>query len=199
MASVAAGATLELAGSVSALGPAGLAAGSRPLIKNDGTLSVTNPGSVQVVGGIEGGDAGTGVTSVAAGASLTADHIIQAALVVGGDQDFGGSVTISPSDNLGDPLGAVLLSGVSDSKYPDSAATGLSLAATPFAAGNATGFGAYSLGGKALGGESVVPEPASQALLLIGAGIVAAAAGQSRRNLVRMREWPALAHCRRQF
>jgi endonuclease I len=199
VASVAAGATLELAGSVSALGPAGLAAGSRPLIKNDGTLSVTNPGSVQVVGGIEGGDAETGVTSVAAGATLAADHIIQAALVIGGDEDLGGLVTISPSDDLGDPFGAVLLSGISDSTYADSTATGLSLSATPFAAGNAAGFGADSLGGKALGGESVVPEPASQALLLIGAGIVAAAAGQSRRRLVRMREWPALAHCRRQF
>ena len=199
VASVGAGATLELAGSVSALGPAGLSAGSRPLVKNDGTLSVTSLGSVQIVGGIEEGDAGTGVTSVAAGATLAADHIIQAALVVGGDQEFSGSVTISPSDDLGDSLGAVLLSEISDSTPADSAATGLTLAATPFAQGSAAGFGADSLSRAALGGQSVVPEPASPVLLLIGAGIVAAAAGQSRRKLVRMREWPALAHCRRQF
>jgi endonuclease I len=199
VASVAAGATLELAGSVSALGPAGLAAGSRPLIKNDGTLSVTNPGSVQVVGGIEEGDAGTGVTSVAAGATLAADHIIQAALVIGGDEDLGGLVTITPSDDLGDPLGAVLLSGISDSTYADSTATGLSLAAMPFTPGSAARFGADSLSRTALGGQSDVPEPASPVLLLIGAGIVAAAAGQSRRKLVRMREWSALARCRRQF
>ena len=63
-------------------------------------LSVTGVKSVQVVGGIDG----AGITTVAASTSLTADHIVQSALVIGGDSDSTALVTIAPSDDSGNSL-----------------------------------------------------------------------------------------------
>ncbi len=95
---VAPGATLELAGIVSALGASG---GNRAQIINDSTatgLLVT--GKSQVVGGIDG----AGATAIDAGSDLTADHIIQSALMIGGTATDHGMLTIAPSDAMGDPL-----------------------------------------------------------------------------------------------
>ena len=73
-ATVASGATLELAGSVSALGTAG---GNRVHIVNNSTASgLVVSGTNQVVGAIDG----SGNTQVNAGSDLTANHIIQNAL-----------------------------------------------------------------------------------------------------------------------
>ena len=77
-ATVASGATLELAGSVSALGTAG---GNRVHVINDSTApGVLVSGTGQIVGGIDG----TGDAQVNDGSDLTADHIIQNALIIGG-------------------------------------------------------------------------------------------------------------------
>jgi hypothetical protein len=194
--SIATGATLDLAGATSALSPAGLTGSDRPLIKNDGTLSLTAFQTAQVVGGIDNGSAGTGVTSVAAGTSLTADHIIQAALIIGGDQDFGALVTISPSDDIGNPLVAEPPVGTSDPLGVGAAALGQSTGAISVDSGTAVGFDggvnrgtsfiSSPLGRTAIGGGATVPEPASLLLLLSGACIVAVAARQSRRQLFRM-------------
>jgi hypothetical protein len=179
VANVASAATLDLAGSVSALAVDGPSPGSRPVIQNDGMLSVTALGSAQVVGGIDGGAAGTGVTSVGAGTSLMADHIIQAALIIGGDQDFGGLVTISPSDELGNPLVAYspASSFLSASSTVDPGVAGFGFDGT---AGNA--LARESLGDTALAGNSSVPEPTSQRLLLVGAFLVATAGRIWRRR-----------------
>jgi len=97
-ASIASGATLELAGSVSALGAAG---GNRVNILNDSTApGMLISGTGQVVGGIDG----IGDVQVNAGSDLTADHIIQNALIIGGAEGTPGLVAIAPSDSAGQPL-----------------------------------------------------------------------------------------------
>jgi autotransporter-associated beta strand protein len=99
--SVASGATLELAGTISALGSAG---GNRAHIVNSSTASgVLISGTNQVVGGVDG----SGNVHVNAGSDLTADHIIQNALIIGGSAGARGLVTIDASDALGNPLAAV--------------------------------------------------------------------------------------------
>ena len=99
-ATVAVGATLELAGSVSALGTTG---GNRVHVVNDSTAAgVVVSGTNQVVGGIDG----SGVTQVNAGSDLTADHIVQGALAIGGAAGNPALVTIAASDADGNPLDA---------------------------------------------------------------------------------------------
>src|SRR6202035_4769701 len=53
---------------------------------------------------VVGGVTGAGTTSVAAGAHLSADSIIQSALVIGGTSANRSTVTIDASDSLGNPL-----------------------------------------------------------------------------------------------
>ena len=97
-ATVTSGATLELAGSVSALGSAG---GNRVHIVNNSTASgIIVSGMNQVVGGIDG----PGNTQVNAGSRLLADHIIQGALVIGGAASNPGLVMIDASDVQGNSL-----------------------------------------------------------------------------------------------
>jgi fibronectin-binding autotransporter adhesin len=95
---VAAGATLELASAVSALGAAG---GNRAQIINDSIASgLIVTGTSQVVGRIDG----AGATTINAGGSLMADHIVQSALEIGGDTTDRGVLTIARSDADGNPL-----------------------------------------------------------------------------------------------
>ena len=95
---VAAGATLELAGSISALGSAG---GNRAQITNSSTASgIVVSGTNQVVGAIDG----TGTTQVSAGGSLTANHIVQSALVISGTATSHALVTIDASNSAGTSL-----------------------------------------------------------------------------------------------
>jgi autotransporter-associated beta strand protein len=98
VATVASGATLELAGTVSALGSAG---GNRTSILNNSTaLGLVISGKNQVVGNIDG----TGTTQINSGSDLTANHIVQSALVIGGAAGSPGVVTIEASDPTGNPL-----------------------------------------------------------------------------------------------
>jgi endonuclease I len=151
VANVAAGATLELVGATSALSPLGLGGADRPAINNAGALSVTGFQSVQVVGGINGGADEAGVTSVAASASLTADHIIQSALVIGGDSDHGGLVTIALSDGSGQALDPPMpISDASAGQGPPWWNESLGLDEIPLRTGSA------------------VPEPATIALIAVG-------------------------------
>jgi hypothetical protein len=92
-------ATLELAGSVSALS----SSANRVNILNNSAAGagVLVSGTHQQVGNING----SGVTQVNAGSDLTADHIIQSALVIGGTAGNQGLVTIAASDADGNPIG----------------------------------------------------------------------------------------------
>jgi fibronectin-binding autotransporter adhesin len=168
-ASVASGAMLELDGTTSALA----SGANRVNIVNSGNLNVGNtlvtPTTVQQVGGIDG----TGTTTVQAKASLTANHIVQTALVIGGiDATHRGLVTIAASDASGNPLassGALAVAGslAASDPFVSGAGGSTSLAAAGNAsAGNGTGLGGTALGG---GSSSAVPEPSSLALVVLAA------------------------------
>ncbi|HKD36123.1 MAG TPA: hypothetical protein VKB78_04960, partial [Pirellulales bacterium] len=98
-ASIAAGATLELAGTVPALasGP------NRVDVLNNSQATVGGllaSSSSQQVGAIDG----SGNTAVAADASLTANHIIQNALIIGGAAAHQATMIIAASDSSGNSL-----------------------------------------------------------------------------------------------
>ena len=101
-ASVAAGATLELAGSVSALFSTAAIA-DRVAITNDsqavsGGLLVS--GTNQQVGAIDG----MGNTILGIAADLTANHIRQNAIIIGGAAGQSSKLIIAPSDAIGNPF-----------------------------------------------------------------------------------------------
>jgi autotransporter-associated beta strand protein len=91
--------TLELAGSVSAL--AGGANGVNISNNSSAAAGLLVSGANQVVGGIDG----TGTVMVNAGGGLTANHIVQNALVIAGAPGSAATVTIAASDAAGHPLG----------------------------------------------------------------------------------------------
>jgi hypothetical protein len=115
---------------------------------------------------------GSGTTAVAVGSQLTADSIIQGALVIGGTASNPAMVTIDASDSLGNPLtddglalAGSLLSGSSFANGIDSKslidAKFLSSASSTSLAGN--------LGGSDFRDNSgAVPEPSAMLLALVG-------------------------------
>ncbi len=167
-ATVASGATLELAGTTSALAdPTALStfgpprnASQRVEVQNSGTLQVDD-GAVQQVGGIDG--TGSVVVGSSTGASLTANHIIQNSLTISAGSTF----TLAPSDPSGLPsaAGGLVLAG---SLTPSSSF--LASSGSLLGAGGASSLASPSLGG-GLSGASVnaVPEPSSIALALLAA------------------------------
>ncbi len=164
-ATVASGATLELAGSISDLSSPTTPLTRAHVINNSkqvsgGSLLVS--GTNQQVGAIDG----TGDTVVNAGASLTANHIIQNALVIGGTSTSAAKVTIGASDASGNPLASGLaLAGSLAPSDPFGSGTSSSLAAN-----GSKEAGGSSLGGTSgLGGSSsAVPEPSTLLLLALG-------------------------------
>jgi autotransporter-associated beta strand protein len=177
-ATVAAGATLELAGTVSALGRTG---GSRVHLVNNGTASgVIVSGTNQVVGGIDG----TGTIQVNAGSDLTANHIVQSALVIGGASGSPARVTIDASDALGNPLdsarGAPLgqssdgtpISSLTPSGLPRAESSGTfgadSFPSSNMLAGAGSSPSDLNPGGNLGGSAAAVPEPTTLLLALLG-------------------------------
>ena len=173
---------LELAGTVSALGTTTTA--SRVAITNSSIASaglVVSAGNQQV-GGIDG----TGNTQVIAGASLTADHIIQGALIIGGTSGSHALVTIDASDASGNPL-------IQSSGF---ALAGSLMPSDPFGAGEtnstdlssgsgiSTDSAARLPGNSAVGGDpSSVPEPSTLLLVLLAlTGVVASRYMHSHRG-----------------
>ena len=156
---VAPAATLELAGSVSDLSSPTTPLTRAHVINNStqasgGSLLVS--GTNQQVGAVDG----TGDTVVSAGSNLTANHIIQNALVIGGTAGSVGTVTIAPSDAAGNPM-----------------ASGLAAAGSlePSGSSSLAPVGSSGLGGSSLGGasgdggsSSAVPEPSMLLLALAG-------------------------------
>ena len=168
-ATVSSGATLELAGTVSAL-----ASGAhRVNIMNNSTATgLLVSGANQVVGGIDG----SGTTQVNAGSDLTANHIVQSALVIGGTSGSPAFVTIAASDAAGNPVGQETADGAglgggglsssglgsapsSFSDLPPPSAEGFS--GDPIPAGLPASVGPPS------GNPSVVPEPSTLLLAIL--------------------------------
>jgi autotransporter-associated beta strand protein len=162
-ATVAIGATLELAGAISALGSAG---GNRVHLINDSSapgLLVT--GMHQVVGNVDG----NGTTQVNAGSDLTANRIIQSALIIGGAAGSPAVVTIDASDASGNPLATTAFSAMSIGAVP--IADGGDLGKSSI--GAAIAESPTSLSSPALPDSAAVPEPSSLLLLFVGALAVA--------------------------
>ncbi len=156
---VAPGATLELAGSISALGAT---AGPRARIVNDSIGSgLLVSGQNQIVGNIDG----AGQTTITAGSDLTASHIIQSALIVEGSPAGLATMTIAAADESGAPLPTdaigSLISKPQIGAVPTAPLTGDLVDATSRSIGLHNGCLAA--------GESV-PEPSAevQGLLIVG-------------------------------
>jgi len=157
---VSSGATLELAGSVSALanGP------NRVNITNNSNApGILVSGTNQQVGKIDG----SGTTQVNAGASLTADHIIQNALIIGGTSKNPGLVTIDASDASGNPLASLAVQVAPTSVIPSGAGSNL---------GDQLGYTTNSnplansppLVSSLTAAPAAVPEPSSLFMLALG-------------------------------
>ena len=164
-------ATLELAGSVSALST-GTTPANRAAIVNDSTAAagVLISGPNQQTGPIEG----PGTVQVNAGASLTADFITAGALVIEGDATDSAIVSIAASDTSGNPLAessSFVLAGSLASTAPSAGGTlgssSLSMADVPSSSGTSSTESSLAAPG-AGGGAASVPEPSSLLLLALG-------------------------------
>jgi autotransporter-associated beta strand protein len=155
--------TLELAGAVSAFSSATSRVNIGTLASGHGLLV---SGTHQQVGNIDG----AGNTQVNAGSDLTANHIIQGALVIGGTMGNAGRVTIAASDPAGNPLveslatpsASVLAGSLASSSLFGDGVDPLSLT---------DGLPASSEAGTV--GSSAVPEPSTMMLFALAlAGLI---------------------------
>jgi autotransporter-associated beta strand protein len=92
--------TLQLAGSVSAL--SGGASGNNVTNNSTAAAGVLVSGTNQFAGDIDG----TGTLTVGDDGQLTANHVVQGALVIGGSAGHPATLTIAASDATGSPLAA---------------------------------------------------------------------------------------------
>jgi fibronectin-binding autotransporter adhesin len=181
-ASVASGATLELAGSVSAL-----SSGSNRVNVNNGSSApgLLVSGTHQQVGNIDG----SGTTQVNAGSDLTANHIIQSALAIGGGIGSSGTVTIDASDALGNPLDSARGGPLGRDGAADSATDG-GMSNAAFAGGPGNSAGSLPRGAEGFSGDPIpagggapsdspsVPEPSAP--LLVGLALIVGFATKKR-------------------
>lgn len=174
--------TLELAGSLSALGTATVAQRTDITNNSSATAGLLVSAGNQQVGGIDG----TGNVQVSTNGNLTANHIVAGALAIGGTQAVHPTLTLSASSSTGTPLGEAGGLALTDSL---GASAPLAGGLTPVSAIGATGDGAASLslppGSAGLtGGPVSVPEPSTFVLLIAG-GLFAAVARCRRRRVAR--------------
>jgi hypothetical protein len=178
-ATISSSATLELAGTVSSLS----SGSNRVNITNNSTApaGVLVSGTNQQVGNIDG----SGTTQVNAGSDLTANHIIQSALVIGGTPSSHGLVTIDASDALGNSLAQPTSN---DPAFDASFAAGGATSLADLPAPNAEGFSGDPIPARPIAGnasQTSVPEPPS--LFLVG---LAVAFGMAARKVLRRQPSP---------
>ena len=163
VATVSTGATLELTGSVPTLSSGSYRVN---IINNSKAPGLLVSGTHQQVGGIDG----AGTTQVNAGSELTANHIIQSALVIGGTSGSPALVTIDASDASGNPLNqpsglALAGSPTTSGPFGEGVISSVSLStATTASAGPAV----LAMGNSVRSDNSApVPEPSTFALALL--------------------------------
>ena len=160
-ATVASGAALQLAGPISAL-----SSGSyRVSISNNSNSSgLLVSGTNQQVGNING----SGTTQINAGSDLTANHIIQSSLVIGGTAGSPGLVTIDASDASGNPLDQASGFALANSLTPSGPfGEGGTSSASVSSVGKGVDVAALPLGNSVAGDPSPVPEPSALLLALL--------------------------------
>ncbi len=178
-ATVSNGATLELAGMVSALsfGP------NRVNITNSSNAAagILVSGIHQQVGGIDG----NGTSQVIAGSDLTADHIVQSALVIGGAAGNPALVTIDPSDASGNPVDQSSSFALAGSLTPSGHFGAGETSSANFRTVDITDLAAPLAGNSAVGDDlAAVPEPSTLVLVLLALlGVI------SQRIAMRWRDW----------
>ncbi|HEV3417631.1 MAG TPA: PEP-CTERM sorting domain-containing protein, partial [Pirellulales bacterium] len=176
-ANIAAGATLELAGSVSAL-----ASGSNRvnIVNSSAAPGILVSGTNQVVGGIDG----LGNVQVNAGSDLTANHIVENALVIGGTSTSHGRVTIDASDASGNPLAksGFVLAGSLQSDVPFATGTSSSWNALETSEMPAGSAGIFLASAYSAGSASAMPEPSSVVLCLLGLASIAVFSSRRAKN-----------------
>jgi hypothetical protein len=179
---VSSGATLELAGSVSALanGP-----NCVNIVNNSSALGILVSGTNQVVGAIDG----SGTTQINAGSDLAANHIIQTALVIGGTMGSPATVTIAPSDANGNPLGQA---DVEPTRMPVAMSLGGEVSSVGLISASEDAFGSLTPGADGFSGNPIpaadgtpsyspsVPEPS--ALLLVALALALGLANFAARR-----------------
>jgi autotransporter-associated beta strand protein len=172
-ATVSANATLELAGAVSAMSSSDSPT-HRVNISNTSTaaagLLVT--GQNQQVGGVNG----SGTTGIAAGGSLTANHIIQTALVLGGTAGSHSLATVAASSASGGPLlGQSNASAMAGSLTPSDPFGSAGVGSTGLNGGGTEQAAFSGSNSPVSGGSTAVPEPSTclLALLAVLSGISA--------------------------
>ncbi len=99
---------LDLAGPTSALSDGTAAHSANVLNNSSAAVGLTISGANQRVGNIDG----TGSTQVNTGSTLTANHVIQGALFIGGAQGSKSNVVIDISDESGNPLSDAATNGL---------------------------------------------------------------------------------------
>jgi fibronectin-binding autotransporter adhesin len=160
-ATVSTGATLELANSVSALSSG---ANRVNIINSSNSPGLLVSGTNQRVGNIDGG----GTTQVNAGKDLTANHIVQSALLIGGTSGSPALVTIDASDASGNPLGQSSGFVSASSLTPSDPFGAGSIGSAPLSSSDNSDLAAQSAGNPAAGGNSApVPEPSTLPLALL--------------------------------
>jgi hypothetical protein len=155
------GSTLELAGSVSALSSGANRANVTTVAASNGVLV---SGTNQRVGQING----AGNVVVNAGSDLTADRIIQSALVIQGTAASPAVVIIAASDASGNPLGQSSGLVVAGSLAPSDPIGAGSIGSARLSSGGGSELSSVSLGNTiSVGNSSTVPEPPTMLLMLL--------------------------------
>ncbi len=164
-ATVSSGATLELAGSVSAL-----SSGTNRvnITNNSSSPGLLISGTHQQVGNIDG----SGTTQINAGSDLTANRIVQGALVIGGTSTTAGLLTIDASDSLGNPLTGAEAPPFSAQLSAPFGGTGSFISIAGAATLNTVSAASPLAADRSPSGDlghATVPEPSSIMLLALGA------------------------------
>ena len=134
------------------------------ITNNSNSTGLLVSGTHQRLGNIDG----SGTTQVNAGSDLTANHIIQSALVIGGTSGMHGLVTIDASDASGNPLGQSSGFVVASSLTPSGPFEAGETSSASFGSGDGTDLEALLAGNPAVGDNlAPVPEPSTFLLALV--------------------------------